>query len=142
MRDCNDKYQGAAERILPYIGVGRENAVKRRFLRTMSGLGDRAMRKGIERLREDYPIVNMQDGAGYYLTYDPSELLRFIKQQHSRAVENIASTLGAEKELEKANQEKKYEQRRAVGACRPNDKRADGADSTSGESREPRADVV
>ena len=49
------------------IGVGRENAISRRELCRATGLPDRAVRKAIEILRYDRPILTADNGLGYYI---------------------------------------------------------------------------
>lgn len=49
------------------IGVGKENATSRRELCRVTGLPDRAVRKAIEILRYDRPILTADNGMGYYI---------------------------------------------------------------------------
>lgn len=64
----------------------RNTPIKRKTLCQKIGhISDREMRESIEQLvKEGYPIVNFQDGAGYLLTYDPSLNKRMEKQEMSR----------------------------------------------------------
>ena len=64
----------------------RNTPIKRKTLCQKVGhINDRDMRESIEQLvKEGYPIVNFQDGAGYLLTYDPSLNKRMEKQEMSR----------------------------------------------------------
>lgn len=96
----NTKFINAEKCILPYIGTGRENAARRISLRSMSGMKDRAMREGIALLREEYPILNFQDGRGYYLSYDPAELMRYRNQEMHRIQSAFAALRGIDKALE------------------------------------------
>ena len=73
--------------IVDYIGVGRENAVKRSELVAIMNLPDRKVRGLIEEARrEGALIVNAQDGAGYYISEDLGELKRQLNTNHSRAM--------------------------------------------------------
>lgn len=90
----------AEQWILPFIGVGQKNAAQREYLSAISGLDDRTMRQGIELLRQEYPIVNLQNGAGYYLSYDKRELRRYHAQEMSRIKSKIAALRGVRKALE------------------------------------------
>lgn len=89
----NTKFINAEKCLLPYIGTGRENATRRIFLRSMSGMKDRVMRNSIALLREKYPILNFQNGEGYYLSYDPAELAQYRNQEMHR-IQNIYRALG------------------------------------------------
>lgn len=82
--------QSAEINITDYIPIGHENAISRRDLARMTGLGDRQMRHCIKMARRETPILNLQDGAGYFRpdTADETDkvLLRaFLKQEESRA---------------------------------------------------------
>lgn len=73
--------------IVDYISPGKQNAVTREQLRMLSGLPDRDVRRRIEEARKDgAPIVNDQDGAGYYLSEEPGELKRQYRANRSRAL--------------------------------------------------------
>ena len=73
--------------IVDYIGIGRENAVTREQLCTMTGLPDRTVRKLIADARNNGEvIINAQDGAGYYITDDPIELKMQYRQNENRAL--------------------------------------------------------
>lgn len=96
----NTRFINAEKHILPHIGTGRENATRRIFLRSMSGMKDRAMRDGIALLREEYPILNFQDGRGYYLSYDPVELMQYRNQEMHRIQSAFAALRGIDKVLE------------------------------------------
>lgn len=73
--------------IVDYISPGKQNAVTREQLRLRTGLSDRKMRKLIAKARKDgAPIVNDQDGAGYYLSEEPGELERQLRSNTSRAL--------------------------------------------------------
>ena len=55
-------------------------------LMVITGMPERAIRREIAILRGDYPIINLQDGKGYRLTYDDEAALRqFKKQEDARA---------------------------------------------------------
>lgn len=96
------RYINAEKYILPHIGIGRENATRRIFLRMQTRMSDRAMREGIALLREEYPILNFQDGQGYYLSYDKKELLQYRNQEMHRIKSAFAALQGVDKALEKS----------------------------------------
>lgn len=79
-----------------YIPFGRENAVTRAQLCTLTGLPDRKVRKEIEQARRSgFIIINQQDGKGYYQTDDLDEIERQYRQQRCRAL----SVLSQQKHL-------------------------------------------
>lgn len=70
-----------------YIPTGQANAISRRQLAIRAGLSDRDMRLQIAKARADgIPIINRQDGRGYYISDNPDEIERFSRQEYSRAV--------------------------------------------------------
>ncbi len=73
--------------IAALIPEGRENAVTRAYLRMMTGMSDRAVRKEIEELRNaGLFICNNSDGYGYYISNDLAELQRQYKADTARAL--------------------------------------------------------
>ena len=52
--------------IIDYIGIGYDNAVSRERLAELTGETDRAVRKAIQAERVKTPIINLQDGRGYF----------------------------------------------------------------------------
>lgn len=87
--------------IIDYIPTGRENAISRRMLCNITGLPARQMRKEIERTRQQYAILNSQDGSGYFRP-SPDEkplVTRWIRQERSRERAVSNSTIGAQKWL-------------------------------------------
>ena len=87
--------------IIDYIPTGRENAISRQMLCNMTGLSDRMMRHEIERARQQYAILNSQDGSGYFQPSAEEKPLveRWIRQERHRSQKIGNSTLGAEKWL-------------------------------------------
>lgn len=83
--------------ILKYIPIGMENAVERPFLCQMTGLSDRDMRKEIARVRREHPILNTQEGNGYYQPSlkDKEEVKRYINQESKRAKSIFYALKGA-----------------------------------------------
>jgi len=71
--------------ILEFIPYGRGNAIKRKTLRDLIGCTDREMRNYIAIARKETPIINLQDGSGYYQPKDKDELERYIMQEKARA---------------------------------------------------------
>lgn len=53
--------------ILDYIPIGKENAVTRQYLCCKTGLTDRDVRHEIHEARKRVPVLNMQDGVGYFI---------------------------------------------------------------------------
>lgn len=76
--------------IASFIPIGHENAITRRRLSVLTGLGDRTVRELIAKARETSVILNLQDGNGYYRPdlMDPEDhaaLRRYIFQENSRS---------------------------------------------------------
>lgn len=71
--------------VLDYIPYGKNNAISRERLAQLSGMGDRWMRKEIERLRsEGHVILSSSHGKGYWRSDDASEIGRYIAENKSR----------------------------------------------------------
>lgn len=70
-----------------YIGRGKDQAVTREWLRAALNLPDRAVRKLIADARDrGAPIINDQDGMGYYITDDVRQLRRQYNTNRRRAM--------------------------------------------------------
>ena len=78
-------------KIINYIPKGHANAISRKNLCEVTGLGDRIIRKLIEEERRNTIIISNDDGSGYWVYPDnPTELeemllRKYVKQQESRA---------------------------------------------------------
>ena len=81
-----DDLPGWVRGVLPLIPFGKANAVRREKLAEQTGLCDRTIREAIEALRRTYIILNDQDGAGYYRSYDPEDIMRSYRQERTRAL--------------------------------------------------------
>lgn len=83
--------------ITDFIPYGRANAVTRKYLCMITGLDDRTMRNEIAKERRYTPILNSQDGKGYYQpTLDDAEEVRdFIRQETARAKSIFYALKGA-----------------------------------------------
>lgn len=81
------------------LGVGHENAQTRRELCRTLRCGDRSLRKAIEILRQDYPIITQDDGRGYYIPLSTpegrQEAARWAAKQDKRIKSIRASQRGA-----------------------------------------------
>ena len=67
--------------ILDYIPTGRENAILREELSRLTELGDRAMRKEIERMRKKGVfIISDDDTPGYWLPETLEEKIEFTNR--------------------------------------------------------------
>lgn len=75
-------------RIIDFIPFGHKNAISRPILCQRVGLSDRKVRQMIENeSTAEHPILNLQDGAGYFqpLDEDMSLVRMFRKQEYDRA---------------------------------------------------------
>lgn len=75
--------------ILDYINTGSKNAVKRKYLSEITGINDRYIRLAIAQARRKIPILNMQNGDGYFIPdmndeEDVKLLVRYVRQEESR----------------------------------------------------------
>lgn len=73
--------------ILQILGTGKPATLD--DLRVLTAMPERAIRNEIERLRRDYPIINMQDGKGYKLEFKDLKALKDYKQQETNRARSI-----------------------------------------------------
>ena len=76
-----------------FIPVGSGNAVTRKMLSVLTGLDDRTVRDLIHKARRDIPILNMQDGKGYFIPdmneeEDRHKLKQYVSQEEHRIKSN------------------------------------------------------
>lgn len=97
------------------LGVGKENAMSRSQLVEATGFNDRYVRKAIELLRYDYPILTLRNGNGYYIPVNNAqgrqETYKWIQMQNHRAGSIKTALNGAKKFLNI----KKYKQKEIPG---------------------------
>jgi hypothetical protein len=77
------------------LPIGSKNAISRKELSDLWGLGDRTARMVIAELRkmdfgDSYIIVSYSDGKGYYRTDDIDEIEAFAAEMRSRALNIFA----------------------------------------------------
>ena len=75
--------------ILDYIRTGHDRAITRAELSDLTGIDDRTIRDMIHYARRDIPILNMQDGRGYFIPdmnilEERMMLMKYIRQEESR----------------------------------------------------------
>ncbi len=75
--------------ILDYIRTGHDRAITRAELSDLTGIDDRKIRDMIHYARRDIPILNMQDGRGYFvpdmnILEERMMLMKYIRQEESR----------------------------------------------------------
>lgn len=97
--DQQDKFE-----ILNYIPVGSKNAIKRVVLCIRTGLKDRPMRDCLHYARMKIPVINLQNGKGYFIPdmntqKDVKMLIRWVRQEKSRIRESELIVAVAEKTL-------------------------------------------
>lgn len=95
--------------IVDFIPVGKDQAISRRLLRTLTGLNDRDVRKEIANARRHTCIINNQDGNGYYIPEDKSEVEGYIKQEESRAKTILYNLNGAKEFYNKMEGQQVFE---------------------------------
>lgn len=88
--------------LIDCIPVGKKNAVSRATLCGLTGMTDRTLRENIALLRRDTPIINGQDGGGYYRPDDDDidAVRRSVAQETRRARSVFWALHGARKWLE------------------------------------------
>ena len=79
------------------LGVGHENAQTRRELCQKLRCGDRSLRRAIEALRQDYPILTQDDGRGYYLPPTTPEGRREAARWAAKQEKRIRSIRAAQR---------------------------------------------
>ena len=92
-----------------YIPVGAENAVTRKELCRVVGVGDRTMRSMIADARRRVCICNSQDGAGYYLPSSVKQAKAFYAQERKRADSIIKSLRGTSKFIKNSESKQREE---------------------------------
>lgn len=80
--------------ILDYIPIGSENAIQRAVLVALSGLDDRSARDQIAEARRKIPILNMQDGNGYFIPDMNSDGDRALLKAYVRQEEHRLRSIG------------------------------------------------
>lgn len=72
--------------VLLAIPFSREGGVRRKTLAVRLGIPDRSLRDIIESLQNaGWPIVNFQDGEGYFLAETAEEVVHYKNQERKRA---------------------------------------------------------
>lgn len=89
--------------ISEFIPVGKENAISRSQLVKLTGLSDRIVRDMIALERRNTAILNLQNGAGYYIPSesDRADIERYVRQEEARAKSIFWSLRGAKTALRK-----------------------------------------
>lgn len=72
--------------ILDYIPYGKENAIDRKTLEMLTGKPDRINRELISIARRKTPILNLQNGTGYFrpLPEEKELVEEYVRQEESR----------------------------------------------------------
>ena len=83
--------------ILSYIPFGKDNAVTRGYLCRVTGLTDRDVRELICKARHNTPIINLQNGGGYFRPTEQEKryVERWVSQEKKRAKSVFWSMKGA-----------------------------------------------
>lgn len=92
---------GGVMKITDVLRRGKSNGIPLKDLPKACGLEKRAARQAIEKARAKVPIINMQDGSGYFIpTEDEAPLvLIWLNQQRKRIRSLENACVGAEKWL-------------------------------------------
>lgn len=83
--------------IIDYIPYGHDNGISVSELCRRTGLTNREVRKEIHEARKENPVINLQDGKGYFRPdYDEDSLVaQWITQETSRFVNTIVAVKSA-----------------------------------------------
>lgn len=90
--------------ILTFLNTGSKHSKKRKWLCYKTGLNDRTMRDLLHEARKKIPVINLQNGNGYFipdmnLEKDRKMLVRWVKQEESRIKESQIIVETAKKTL-------------------------------------------
>ena len=90
--------------ILTFLNTGSKHAIKRKWLCYKTGLNDRTMRDLLHEARKKIPVINLQNGNGYFipdmnLENDRKMLVRWVRQEESRIKESQSIVETAKKTL-------------------------------------------
>ena len=84
-----------------FLRVGKEHAIKRADLAALTGMGERVLRRQIQRERQQGNLI-ISDCHGYFLPETTEDIRIFVAQMRHRAREINAVTLAAERALAEA----------------------------------------
>ncbi len=85
------------DRLLSLMPTGKGNAISRKRLVELMGIDDRAVRLLIKRARRYTPILNLQNGKGYFIPIEEEKPLvdKWLKQETARAKTTFWAMRGA-----------------------------------------------
>lgn len=96
----NVKLKNDIKKLLAVIPYGEKNAMGRKELCKLLNVHDRYLREIIEQARRNGAIIiNRQNGHGYYVSNDTSEILRQYKSDRARALSILARCKHMRKKL-------------------------------------------
>ena len=87
-----------------FTNIGSKFSVSRKWLCHLTGMADRRMRNLLHEARKKIPILNLQNGKGYFIPdmndeEDRKMLYRWVRQERSRIKELIIIVETAERTL-------------------------------------------
>ena len=86
---------------LGILGHGNTAGQTMKDITALTGLSAREVRHAVSELQKNgVPVINMQDGKGYYICEDAHELMKYIKQEHARGIANLARASALNKYLD------------------------------------------
>ena len=88
--------------VASFLRVGRSRGVRREDLASMMGMDERALRRQIQRERQQGTLIISDCHNGYYLPETTEDIRIFVAQMQHRAREINAVTLAAERALAEA----------------------------------------
>lgn len=85
-----------------FLRVGKEHAIKLGDLAALTGMGERVLRRQIQRERQQGNLIISDCHSGYFLPETTEDIRIFVAQMRHRAREINAVTLAAERALAEA----------------------------------------
>ena len=89
--------------LLGMIPVGNKNPIPMKTLKLVTGMGERPIRKRIEILKKDYPIVNCMDGRGYFIATTVKEAVGQKRRTLNRATSLLAQFKPLDRVIQQAS---------------------------------------
>ena len=87
--------------IADYLCEGIENPISRKRLEATTGYCDRVNRESLEVIRPDVPIVNLQDGNGYFIATEDDADLQAALRQYNREFGRAMKILRGQKAVKR-----------------------------------------
>lgn len=93
--------------IVDYIPRGRESAISRKDLCSVTGLPDRMVRRAMQHARLDHVIISSDSGDGYYrpTISDYPEVKGYLAREQARSISILKGLTVVAREADKMKEE-------------------------------------